>query len=148
MIARQFLLASLLFSLAGCAAFTHKPYAKTDEKPKPLKEASDDVSYKAFLGTLREAVAKKDMAQIASMMTPDFGYRWDNPPPGENVFHYWDENGIWPELAAVLSGDFASYGNYMVAPKEFAQSPDSYHGYRAGITRVGGSWKFAYFVTD
>jgi hypothetical protein len=35
----------------------------------------------------------------------------------------------------------------MVAPPQFAFDPE-YHGYRAGITMVNGSWRFAYFVTD
>ena len=35
----------------------------------------------------------------------------------------------------------------MVAPPQFAAN-DQYIGYRAGITNVGGSWKFAYFVGD
>jgi hypothetical protein len=35
----------------------------------------------------------------------------------------------------------------MVVPPQFAIDPN-YHGYRAGLMSVDGSWKFAYFVTD
>jgi hypothetical protein len=34
-----------------------------------------------------------------------------------------------------------------VAPPQFADEAARYTGYRAGIRRVKGSWKFAYFVT-
>jgi hypothetical protein len=34
----------------------------------------------------------------------------------------------------------------MVAPPQFADEAAQYTGYRAGIRRVKGSWKFAYFV--
>ncbi len=34
----------------------------------------------------------------------------------------------------------------MVAPPQFADPAADYNGYRAGIRRVNGSWKFAYFV--
>jgi hypothetical protein len=34
----------------------------------------------------------------------------------------------------------------MVAPPQFADPSAEYTGYRAGIRRVNGSWKFAYFV--
>jgi len=36
--------------------------------------------------------------------------------------------------------------DYMVAPLQFADPSLNYDGYRAGIRRVNGSWKFAYFV--
>jgi len=36
--------------------------------------------------------------------------------------------------------------DYMVAPPQFADASLNYEGYRAGIRRVNGSWKFAYFV--
>ena len=37
-------------------------------------------------------------------------------------------------------------GNFWVAPPQFADPSLNYDGYRIGITRVRGSWKFAYFV--
>ncbi|MGC3991165.1 MAG: 3-hydroxyacyl-ACP dehydratase FabZ family protein [Chthoniobacteraceae bacterium] len=74
---RRFLIAASVVCLAGCTNLSHKPYQKADEedaRPKNERDSSDDVSFKAFIGTLREAVGKKDMNQIASMMTPDFAY--------------------------------------------------------------------------
>ncbi len=50
-------------------------------------------------------------------------------------------------LQLVLGERWVPKGNFMVSPPEFATDPN-YHGYRAGIANVNGSWKFAYFVTD
>jgi hypothetical protein len=79
-------------------------------------------------------------------MTPDFGYSLNPERSGEGVFQYWDENNLWPELAGILSEKFVKKGDYMVAPPQFADPSLNYDGYRAGIRRVNGSWKFAYFV--
>ena len=34
----------------------------------------------------------------------------------------------------------------MVAPPQFADKSLNYDGYRAGLRRFNGTWKFAYFV--
>ena len=129
--------------MAGCQA----PYKKKDdEDKKPLKDQSGDTSFQAFLGRLRIAVSKHDQAVLGSMMTKDFGYRWDAPPPGETVFSYWDQNNVWPELSAILREKFAPSDVYMVSPHQFIVDPDNYQGYRAGMRVSGGSWKFAYFI--
>ncbi len=134
------LLVALL--LAGCET----PYKKKDEEEKkPLKDVAGDQSFQAFNGRLRTAVAKKDLPMLASMMTADFGYRWDPAPASETVFTYWDEHGIWPELEAVLKEQFVNVDAYMVSPPQFASDPN-YNGYRAGMRTMKGSWKFAYFV--
>ncbi len=111
-----------------------------------IADQSGDVSYQAFLGRLRAAIAARDHAQIASMMTSNFGYRLEPLGEGDGVFQYWDENNLWPELEITLNEDFAPKGAFMVGPKQFADDPD-YRGYRAGLRQVNGSWRFAYFVS-
>jgi hypothetical protein len=134
------LLAALF--LAGCET----PYKKKDEEEKkPLKNVAGDQTFQAFVGRLRTAVTKRDLPTLASMMTTDFGYRWDPAPASENVFTYWDEHGIWPELEAILKEQFVPVDTYMVSPPQFATDPN-YNGYRAGLRTSKGSWKFAYFV--
>jgi hypothetical protein len=95
-------------------------------------------------------VEARDMNTIAAMMTPDFAYVMGNSPEqdrkGEGVFQFWDENGLWPELEGILSEKFVKKDDFMVAPPQFANPAIEYDGYRAGIRRVNGSWKFAYFV--
>ncbi len=81
------------------------------------------------------------------MMTNDFGYRLDPEASGGGVFQYWDDQGLWPELQGILSEKFVQKGDYMVAPPQFAEPALNYDGYRAGVRRVNGSWKFAYFVS-
>jgi hypothetical protein len=142
MFLRHFLCLLLVGAFVGCET----PYKKSDAAEKrPLKYQRDDQAFQAFVGRLRIAVAKKDRQMLATMMAGDFGYRWDNAPPGEVVFDYWDQHNVWPELGNVLRQKFEPNDLYMVAPPEVVTDP-TYAGYRAGIRIVGGSWKFAYFV--
>ena len=84
-------------------------------------------------------------SMMTTMMTPDFGYRWDAPPAGETAFDYWDKRGLWKDLEDLLKQKFAANEFYMMAPTQAVTDP-TYAGYRVGIKIVGGSWKFAYFV--
>lgn len=144
----------LLAALALTACPTTNP--KTDSK-KAAKTAEthpgqgpDSVDFQAFLGRLRAAVRAHDMNTIASMMTPDFGYVLGATPAddraGSGVFQYWDQNNLWVELDGILSERFVAKDDFMVAPPQFAEPASQYTGYRAGIRRVNGSWKFVYFV--
>ena len=145
---------SLAFAAGGCKSPPKKETAQQEKKPakvKPRQEESD-VDFDAFVARLRKAVSARDMNTIAQMMTSDFGYRLDPKGEGEGVFQYWDENNLWPELEGILGEKFVKKFSddksiyYMVAPPQFADPSLNYTGYRAGIRRVNGSWKFAYFV--
>ncbi len=118
-----------------------KKEAKAD-----LREESSDVDFQAFLGRLRKAVAKRDVETLKSMMTDDFGYKLEPPMTGPGVFQYWEQENLWPELDGILSERFVKKGAFMVSPPQFADPSLNYDGYRIGIARVRGSWKFAYFV--
>lgn len=142
MFIRLFVGALLATLLIACET----PYKKSDAaEKKPLKDAAKDQSFQAFVGRLRIAVTKKDKVMMASMMTQDFGYRWDPAPPGELAFDYWDAHNVWPHISEVLNTQFEPKDLYMVAPPEAVKDPN-YSGYRAGIRVVSGSWRFAYFV--
>ncbi|MBV9009760.1 MAG: hypothetical protein JO354_11435 [Verrucomicrobia bacterium] len=114
------------------------------------RQENTDVDLDAFVSRLRKVVAAHDLKTLASMMVPDFAYVLGATPDqdrkGDGVFQYWDENDIWPELQGILSEKFVKKGEYMVAPPQFADPSLSYDGYRAGIRRINGSWKFVYFV--
>ena len=134
--------------LAGCPATDKKPTkakGKKQESMLPGRNQASDVSFQSFVGLLRAATAKRDMETIASMMTPDFGYRWDAAPEGETPFQYWDEKNLWPQLNSVLSAQWKESEGYMVAPPQFA-TDEKFEGYRAGISMVNGAWRFVYFV--
>jgi hypothetical protein len=142
MICRVLLSLLLVAAFAGCEA----PYKKSDAaEKKPLKYQAKDQAFQAFVGRLKIAVQKKDQAVLASMMTDDFGWRWDNAPPGESPFDYWNQQNLWPELSRILSEQFEAHDMYMVAPAAVVNDP-TYEGLRAGMRVVRGSWKFAYFV--
>jgi hypothetical protein len=153
MLARLILMIALGLSLEGCAHFHKKPEPAAAKKPDMFSahEPDQDVAFQAFLTNLRKAIAKKDIPMVASMMTSDFAYYQGKTPAedrtGDGVFQFWDENGLWPELQLVIKGQFISMDRYMVTPPQLALE-ENFHGYRAGITQVNGTWKFAYFVTD
>ena len=136
--------------LSGCQAprkihAQQKPSATKKAPAKPAEETGE-VDFQAFVGRLRKAVATHDIAVIKSMMTADFGYRLNPEASGSGVFQYWDDQGLWPELQGILSEKFVKKGEYMVAPPQFGEPALNYDGYRVGIRRVNGSWKFSYFV--
>ena len=140
------------FAFSGCQSSpkTKKKTPTNVKKEEAKLEESAEVDFQAFVGRLRQAVAARDMNMIASMMTQDFGYVMGGTPEtdkkGEGVFKYWEENGLWPELDGILSEKFVKKEDFMVAPPQFANPAVEYNGYRVGIRRVGGSWKFVYFV--
>ncbi len=142
------------FLLAFVVAFTgcqspaqkQKKEALNKKTKANLREESSDVDFQAFISRLRKAAAAHDVNTLAGMMTPDFGYNLKPEQSGDGVFKYWDDQNLWPELAGILSEKFVKKGDYMVAPPQFADESLNYDGYRAGIRRVNGSWKFAYFV--
>jgi hypothetical protein len=146
-----FILLVFALALGGCATSSEKEKEKAKKevlkkKTKVELRESTDVDFQAFIGRLRKAAATKDVSTLSQMMTPDFGYKLNPEASGEGVFKYWDENNLWPELQGILSEKFVKKGAFMVAPPQFADESLNYDGYRAGIRRVNGSWKFAYFV--
>lgn len=120
--------------------------AALKKKAKADLRESQDVDFQAFVARLRKAVAKRDVETIKSMMTDDFGYKLEPAMSGPGVFQYWEQENLWPELDGILQERFVKKGAFMVSPPQFADPSLNYDGYRAGITRVRGSWKFAYFV--
>jgi hypothetical protein len=147
-----FLLAAI--ALGGCSSpdsKKKKEEAALKKRAKAeLRDENNDVDFQAFVGRLKKAVAAHDATTLASMMTTDFAYVLGTTAAedrkGDGVFKYWDENGLWTELDAILTERFAKKGEFWVAPPQFADEALHYDGYRVGIRRVSGSWKFVYFV--
>jgi hypothetical protein len=139
-------------AFTACPTNPKKNPKKPGTKPNTpqVSEESADMDFQAFVGRLRKAVKAHDANVLASMMTEDFAYVLGATPAedrqGAGVFQYWDENNLWVELDGILTERFVQKGDYMVAPPQFADESAEYQGYRAGIRRVNGSWKFAYFV--
>jgi hypothetical protein len=148
-----FLLLSAI-ALGGCNTPESKKKKEQAEIKKraraDLREENNEPDFNAFIGRLKKAVAAHDAGTLTTMMVPDFAYVLGateaEDRKGEGVFRYWDENGLWTELDAILTEQFAKKGEFWVAPPQFADDSLNYTGYRAGIRRVGGSWKFVYFV--
>jgi hypothetical protein len=139
----------LVIALTGCKSTSkaekEKKAALTKKTKANLREDTD-IDFEAFVGRLKKAVSSHDVTALASMMTPDFGYSLKPERSGEGVFKYWDDQNLWPELDGILTEKFVKKGQYMVAPPQFADESLNYDGYRVGVRRVNGSWKFAYFV--
>ena len=143
-------LLALAFVFAGCQTPQQKKeklkQAELKKKAKVDLREEGDVDFQAFLGRLRKAITKRDVETLKSMMTEDFGYKLEPPLSGPGAFQYWEQENLWPELDGILSERFVKKGDFMVAPPQFADPSLNYDGYRIGITRIKGSWKFAYFV--
>src|SRR3954470_126575 len=142
-------------ALGGCGMFGSKKdkdekKAKADVKKRAeadLRQENNDVDFQAFVGRLKKAISAHDVNMLASMMTENFGYSLNPEKSGDGVFKYWDENNLWPELEAIVTTEkFAKKDDFWVAPPQFADPALNYDGYRLGIQRVKGSWKFVYFV--
>ena len=151
-IASLLLISAMAF--AGCKTFGNdknkKDAAAKGKAKQELKEENADVDFQAFVSRLKKAVAAHDATTVASMMVEDFiyvvGATDAEDRKGEGVFKYWDDNGLWAELDGILSERFAKKDDVWVAPPQWADPALNYSGYRAGISRVKGSWKFVYFV--
>ena len=143
-----FLLSAIAFG--GCDMFKSKKDKKPAVKKRAeadLRQENNDVDFQAFVGRLKKAISAHDVNTLASMMTEDFGYSLNPEKSGDGVFKYWDENNLWPELEAIVTTEkFAKKEDFWVAPPQFADPSLNYDGYRLGIRRVRGSWKFVYFV--
>ena len=146
----QVCLLAVAVMVCGCKGHPKpkdKEKAALTKHDKPdLRDEPSDVDFQAFLGRLRKAIEAHDLNTLAQMMTEDFGYSLNPEKSGAGVFQYWDENNLWPELQGIMSEKFVKKGNFFVAPPQFADPAVNYDGYRAGIARVKGSWKFVYFV--
>jgi hypothetical protein len=151
MILRLLLSVVLACALLACGSPQTKKdkvaAAKAQRQTEDSQELENDPDFQGFVGRLRKAVAQHDVDTLAPMMTQNFGYSLNPVGEGPGVFQYWDQMNIWPQLEAVLAQHFVLKGSFMVSPPAFANDPN-FHGYRAGMTTVEGSWKFAYFVTD
>ena len=143
-------LLALSFLFSSCQTPEQKKeklkQAALKKKAKADLRANPDVDFQAFVGRLRKAAAQRDLEMLKSMMTDDFGYKLEPALSGPGVFQYWDQENLWPELDGILAERFVKKGAFWVAPPQFADPSLNYDSYRAGITRVRGSWKFAYFV--
>jgi hypothetical protein len=141
----------LLSAVLVISLFTGCPVERKDSKqkarkPDGTKDQSGDIAFQAFVGRLRTAAEKRDAVTLSSMMTSDFGYRWDDPTSPEDPFIYWDRTRAWGELARLMRQQWVPYDGFMVVPPDFANDPTGYQGYRAGVRMVNGAWRFAYFV--
>lgn len=139
-----------VFAFSGCQTPEQKKeklkQAALKKKAKADLREPQDVDLQAFVVRLRKAVSNRDKETLKSMMTDDFGYKLEPAMSGPGVFQYWDQENLWPELDGILAERFVKKGAFWVAPQQFADPSLNYDGYRAGVTRVRGSWKFAYFV--
>ena len=131
----------------GCQ--TPEKRAEAEEKLENAERDAREVkdpSFNSFIGRLRKAVAKRDVRTLSQMMTDNFAYSWEVGGQGYGCFIYWDSNNLWPELQKVVNSQFLPKDNFMTAPAQFVQDGEAYQGFRAGILKDRGTFKFAYFV--
>lgn len=143
----RFFVILLLAALVGCQSAEKRAEAeeKIETAERDVRQVKDP-SFNSFLGRLRKAVAKRDVRTLSTMMTDNFAYSWEPGGEGYGCFVYWDSNNLWPELEKIVNAQFLPKDNFMTAPAEFVERGEEYRGFRAGILKERGTFKFAYFV--
>ncbi len=119
--------------------------AETDDTSGPAVDVVTTEDFSEFLRMVRDAIRNRDAESLAPLMTPNFGYNLEPLMEGPGVFEYWEKNDVWPSLELIVGQQFVPNGGFMVAPPEFTSDP-GYVGYRAGMVKTRGGWRFAYFV--
>lgn len=124
------------------------------KKPKKKNDAfqrkpQEDPMFRAFVTRLRGAVAARDRAALAEMMDTAFVYSSEPTAAGDGpvqAMAFWDANGTWAQVEAVLAEPFTEYQGVMVAPARSQDTTAPYTGHLAGMAFQTGGWKFAYFL--
>ena len=145
----------LAVALTGCKSPAKKPKDKKEaaqaKKDAQTTEDSADVDFQAFVGRLRQAVEARDMNTIAAhddarILPTPWAARRRRIKRATAFFSIGTRRGCGRSWPGILSEKFVKKEDFMVAPPQFADPAVAYDGYRAGIRRVSGSWKFVYFV--
>lgn len=136
----------LALGLAGCKTGKEKE----EEPVKTIRNQTGDPSFSAFRNILNRAIERRDKKMLAQLMVSDFGYfLQEGQPEGVGIpgaFAYWDQHNLWPVLQQTSQLGYLPAGDYMVAPPEFALQGNTFQGFRLGVRRVNGSWRFIYFI--
>jgi hypothetical protein len=125
--------------------------ASLESRPSRLDNISD---WNSFYNEFRRAVEHRDRRALRSAMDVNFRYTFDRTlggDPRDEAFEVWDRTGskLWTNMEHVLmkgSRNDPEVPGLMVSPPAWVED-NRYIGYRAGFMKVGGNWRWIWYVT-
>lgn len=125
--------------------------AAIESRPCRLDNFSD---WNSFFSEFRRAVERRDKRALRDAMDVSFRYTFDRTPGGDlrdEALETWDRSGdkIWAGLDHVLlkgNRNDPEVPGLMVSPPAWVDD-NRYIGYRAGFMKVGGNWRWIWYVT-
>ena len=145
---------SLTGNLVGQAASTEKhPVVKAavESRPSRLDNISD---WNTFFTEFRHAVERRDKKLLRTAMDTTFRYTFERTPggdPRDEALELWDRGGAkcWALMDRVLlkgNRTDPEVPGLMVCPPAWVED-QRYIGYRAGFMKVGGNWRWIWYVS-
>jgi hypothetical protein len=125
--------------------------ASLESRPIRLDNISD---WNTFITEFRRAVEHRDKRALRAAMDINFRYTFERTPggdPRDEAFELWDHSGpkFWPGMDQVLAKgnrNDPEVPGLMVSPPAWVDD-NRYIGYRAGFMKVGGNWRWIWYVT-
>jgi hypothetical protein len=147
-------------ALMGSSASHAAPLAKNQLAGKTtivrrLNASLDNIpDWSTFYAEFRRAVERRDRRLLRTAMDENFRYTFDRTPggdPREEALEYWDREGVqvWASLSRILhkgNRNDPEVPGLMVSPPAWVED-QRYIGYRAGFMKVGGNWRWIWYVT-
>jgi hypothetical protein len=144
----------LMGSLSSLAAPTEKqPAAKAaiESRPTRLDNISD---WNTFFNEFRRAVERRDKRLLRTAMDINFRYTFERTPggdPRDEALDLWDRASAkaWATMEHVLlkgNRNDPEVPGLMVCPPAWVEN-ERYIGYRAGFMKIGGNWRWIWYVT-
>jgi hypothetical protein len=146
---------ALIGSLAGSATPSPGKYSVTRVSFESRATRLDNISdWNSFITEFRHAVERRDRHALRSAMDVNFRYTFDRTPggdPRDEALSLWDRGSgkAWLLMERVLqkgNRNDPEVPGLMVCPPAWVED-QRYIGYRAGFMKIGGSWRWIWFVT-
>src|SRR4051812_43073002 len=125
--------------------------ATIESRPVRLDNISD---WNTFYTEFRRAVEHRDKRALRSAMDINFRYTFDRTlggDPRDEALEVWDHAGpkLWANMERVLgkgNRNDPEVPGLMVSPPAWVED-NRYVGYRAGFMKVGGNWRWIWYVS-
>jgi hypothetical protein len=151
--------AAAALTLIGAAAVPATPLTPHHAVVKAAMESRqvrlDNISdWNSFYTEFRRAVERRDKRALREAMDVNFRYTFDRTPAGDprdEALELWDRSGekVWTTLDHVLlkgNRNDPAVAGLMVSPPAWVDDT-RYVDYRAGFMKVGGNWRWIWYVT-
>ena len=135
------------------ASATKAPVIKAalESRPARLDNVSD---WNTFISEFRRAIERRDKRLLRTAMDPNFRYTFERTlggDPRDEALEIWDREGnrAWVEMARVVhkgNRNDPEVPGLMVCPPAWVED-QRYIGYRAGFMKVGGTWRWIWYVS-